>query len=113
MFETAPTTRRVFLRRAAAAAFLATLKAAPAGAIRPLRRRRLAAREPWADIHARYLERISVSLARIDRVRGGLSHSIDVMDDAAVLPTETTSAKRERYYQILRDIDERWVDELR
>ncbi len=51
MFETAPTTRRVFLRRAAAAAFLATLKAAPAGAIRPLRRRRLAAREPWADIH--------------------------------------------------------------
>src|SRR5690606_16300548 len=49
--ETAPTNRRVFLRRAAAAAFLATLEAAPAGANPPVRRRRLVAREPWADIH--------------------------------------------------------------
>jgi beta-glucosidase-like glycosyl hydrolase len=67
---------------------------------------------PWATLHQRFMARLEQSLNRIGAAQARLSHAQDLIDDPDVIPTDVTGVKRQRYHEILKQVDPRWIAEL-
>ena len=68
--------------------------------------------KPWDEVRPQFNARIKESLANIDRVRGSLKASVDLIGASEVAPSELTSQERSRYHELLSRLDERWPSQL-
>ncbi len=66
----------------------------------------------WDDLHALFIERLEASVARIDTTSSAVGYAHEAIDEAGVVPSDTTEELRARYYEILVTVDARWQEEL-
>lgn len=66
----------------------------------------------WDELHALFLERLEASVARIDTTSTAVGYAHEAVDQEGVVPSETTTELRARYYEILKTVDARWEAEL-
>ncbi len=66
----------------------------------------------WDELHALFIDRLEASVARIDTTTTAIGYAHEAIDEAGVVPSDTTTELRARYYEILKTVDSRWEAEL-
>lgn len=66
----------------------------------------------WPALHAHFLQRLAQSVARIDATANTLGYAHEVLDEAGVVPSDTTAELRKRYHEILIEVDPTWATKL-
>jgi hypothetical protein len=67
---------------------------------------------PFSEIRLMLSDRLAQSITRSEAVRGGLAYPVDYVGDEGEAASDATADLRQRYDEILIEVDARWSGEL-